>query len=109
MAEGTTNRNEVKILKILDILDKDVFKGEIIDPDIARHTEVNFYRVYTTVGDEEIELDVDPAKQLALWESGTVTFELGFTIRAPTAYNIQITEERCSPLISQISRLTMET
>ncbi|XP_056432204.1 sterile alpha motif domain-containing protein 9 [Gadus chalcogrammus] len=50
---------------------------------------VRCYKVYTTMGDEEIELDVDPAKQLALWKSGTVTFELGFTIRGPTAYDIQ--------------------
>ncbi|CAL8384020.1 unnamed protein product [Arctogadus glacialis] len=50
---------------------------------------VRCYKVYTTVGDEEIQLDVDPAKQLALWKSGAVTFELGFTIRGPTAYDIQ--------------------
>jgi hypothetical protein len=50
---------------------------------------VRCYKVYTSVGDEEIELYVDPAKQLALWKPGTVTFELGFTIRGPTAYDIQ--------------------
>uniref|UniRef100_A0A8C5BDC1 Uncharacterized protein n=1 Tax=Gadus morhua TaxID=8049 RepID=A0A8C5BDC1_GADMO len=56
--------------------------------------EVRFHKLYTTVGDEEIELDVDPAQQLALWRSGTVTFELGFTIRGPTAYNIQFPNKR---------------
>ena len=59
-----------------------------LESDKKVYGEVRCYKVYTTVRGEEIELDVDPP-HLALWRSGTVSFHLRFTIRGPTAYDIQ--------------------
>ncbi|KAJ3585090.1 hypothetical protein NHX12_013812 [Muraenolepis orangiensis] len=54
---------------------------------------VRNYKVYTTQDDKETELHVE-ARQLGCLRSfGRVSFDLGLTVRGPTAYNIQYQEE----------------
>ncbi|XP_047431052.1 sterile alpha motif domain-containing protein 9-like [Mugil cephalus] len=48
---------------------------------------VRNYRVYATVGDTEIEVNVN--LQNSLWKPRQVFFYLGFTIRGPVAFRIQ--------------------
>ncbi|KAJ3585468.1 hypothetical protein NHX12_014187 [Muraenolepis orangiensis] len=50
---------------------------------------VRNYKVYTTQDDKETELHVEACQLGCLRSFGRVSFELGKTVRGPTAYNIQ--------------------
>ncbi|KAJ3585466.1 hypothetical protein NHX12_014185 [Muraenolepis orangiensis] len=50
---------------------------------------VRNYKVYTTQDDKETELHVEACQLGCLRSFGRVSFDLGLTVRGPTAYNIQ--------------------
>ncbi|KAJ3585310.1 hypothetical protein NHX12_014031 [Muraenolepis orangiensis] len=50
---------------------------------------VRNYKVYTTQDDKETELHVEACQLGCLRSFGRVSFDLGKTVRGPTAYNIQ--------------------